>query len=769
MKPYNLILAAILASLPAIVGAQYYGGGTLKSHGHSTAADGGIITNLATTGKMRPAELIIASSVTAGRPIPPVIGEIFYNTDLGAPEYFNGTNWWTFFVQNSSFSATGGTETTDGVYRTHTLTNGQIFRVSGTSGNTADVLICAGGGGGGTNEGGGGGGGGCISWTAYSLTPGTYTAIVGAGGGSNANGSNTTFFSTVAVGGGKGGTYPGTNPGNGGSGGGDYASHFVPGSGIAGQGYAGGSNYGGGGGAGGAGGSNSGAGGPGIQWPAASGVYYGSGGGGNGGTSPACSMACGGPFNGSGSVGTVKIRYPISAGIQPTPVYVASASYANVSGAAAFAVNAATATYSLFAASAAYAPGASLAYPFATTPSSVSFGAELVNGVPAYFFRSPSGKMLLGCNASNGECGSQNVYSEGLGIMSASAGSDTYARIKSDRFGLTHALDTGQYYFRADRTGAYIANQENTTANKIFEVVRASSLTVVRGSLQYIDGNQSAGRVLISDALGVATWQAAAGGGEPGFIAAQSTIAATNIPNTFSSSVTINTAGGLSILTGENDISMGYLPAFNVSAIMLAGSSNSLVGYFDAIKGNASIMGMNGAALSINTSTAAYFSLLDMGSPQIMFEADGNSYFYGDLFDRRVAIGTYPATARLDLDKGISPYGFRYRDGSEGAGKVLVSDANGYATWTADINISTVAATVFDLGVVFVSSSTGASPTDLTLSAVCPAGKYVIAGGCQGQSAGFWMQNAPSANNTYLCTFSQAADIYAWANCGKIQ
>ena len=146
---------------------------------------------------------------------------------------------------------------------------------SSTVSNTGNYFVVAGGGAGGYDQAGGGGAGGVLV-NSMALTPGTvYNVSVGVGGtqyysSPGGNGGNSTFGSITATGGGGGAQSDmepsaGANGGSGG-GGGDATGtgHGGPGgSGIAGQGYAGGAgsmawptnyrNGGGGGGAGGAG------------------------------------------------------------------------------------------------------------------------------------------------------------------------------------------------------------------------------------------------------------------------------------------------------------------------------------------------------------------------------------------------------------------------------------------------------------------------------------------------------------------------------------
>ena len=136
-----------------------------------------------------------------------------------------------------SLQGSGGTITSDGLYRVHTFTAGGNF-IPPPGITSVDVLVVGGGGGGsrtGNNEGGGGGGAGSfLNLTGVAINSASATAVVvGAGGsGATSNGSNGTSggqsrfiaqTSRDANGGGGGGT--GGSPGlSGGSGGGGGAS-----------------------------------------------------------------------------------------------------------------------------------------------------------------------------------------------------------------------------------------------------------------------------------------------------------------------------------------------------------------------------------------------------------------------------------------------------------------------------------------------------------------------------------------------------------------
>lgn len=278
-----------------------------------------------------------------------------------------GTTVDLYGIKSGAPKAFGGdTVTTDGNYWYHTFkTSGTFLLQQPTS---VDYLVVAGGGGGGTglNSGGGGagglrstvtatGGGGSLE-SALSMSPGSYTVTVGAGGTRGAsngtvgnNGSNSVFSSITSVGGGGGGGSGSLNGVAGGSGGGGGLYETVGGAGTANQGYAGGPNIGlagdftkfragGGGGAGAVGGGASatlGNGGAGVavSITGSSVTYAGGGGGGandsiasggsgGGGAAGAAATAntggggggggnAGGNTLGNGGSGIIIVRYPV--------------------------------------------------------------------------------------------------------------------------------------------------------------------------------------------------------------------------------------------------------------------------------------------------------------------------------------------------------------------------------------------------------------------------------------------------------------------------
>ena len=204
-----------------------------------------------------------------------------------------GAGNWLSGASAPTFSASGGTITTNGAYTVHSFTSPGTFTVTGTK--NFNILVVAGGGGGGQGNGGfgGGGAGGLVyipsTVPSSSVSTGSYPVTVGGGGAATASGSDS-ILSTLpagtitAKGGGSGdastGLAGGSSGGCDGDGGTNQAATQPSQAGISGTyGY------------GNAGGQ------PGGSSPSGGGSYRGGGGGGAGGTGTA------GTTNGAGGIG----------------------------------------------------------------------------------------------------------------------------------------------------------------------------------------------------------------------------------------------------------------------------------------------------------------------------------------------------------------------------------------------------------------------------------------------------------------------------------
>jgi hypothetical protein len=163
------------------------------------------------------------------------------NTNVDQFEDSTGVASFTDCARNSDGEYVSTGETGSATYTTYTTGSGDFTVPAGVS--EVEVLVVAGGGGAGGSDGtgqtgGGGGGGGVVHHATLATTPaGTIAYAVGAGGagGNNFNpdkegnpGSDSTFGSITALGGGKGSS--GSPAGDGGSGGGTGRGGAVAGS-----------------------------------------------------------------------------------------------------------------------------------------------------------------------------------------------------------------------------------------------------------------------------------------------------------------------------------------------------------------------------------------------------------------------------------------------------------------------------------------------------------------------------------------------------------
>lgn len=93
-------------------------------------------------------------------------------------------------------------------------------------------------------------------------------------------------------------------------------------------------------------------------------------------------------------------------------------------------------------------------------------------------------------------------------------------------------------------------------------------------------------------------------------------------------------------------------------------------------KGGGSLSG--DTTVSQGTSALNFTSTATAGTSQ--FTVDGNTLNV-DAVNNRLGIGTSSPGSRLEINNGTTPGAIKIVDGTQGAGKVLVSDANGVGTW----------------------------------------------------------------------------------------
>lgn len=174
----------------------------------------------------------LPAGTTAQRPASPGLGNFRYNSDRKCVEFYDGSAWGCV---KSFKKTTGGIVVEYPTYRLHAFFGSGTFYTD--SNVTADIAVVGGGAGGGGLYGdqdtgkGGGGAGGVVYKTGHSLTTGSYTIVVGAGGSGYPRGfgynkagepgqASTAFGVTANGGGGGGSSDNGPGPASGGCGGG---------------------------------------------------------------------------------------------------------------------------------------------------------------------------------------------------------------------------------------------------------------------------------------------------------------------------------------------------------------------------------------------------------------------------------------------------------------------------------------------------------------------------------------------------------------------
>jgi hypothetical protein len=160
------------------------------------------------------------------------VGSVYYNREKNR-HFVCTTATTNANVWSGRYSGAGGLETTyksgSDFYKIHTFLSSGTFHMDSTT--SVDYLMVGGGGGGGINVAGGGGAGGFVYQTGISLSIGSFSVVVGAGGAGvtgspdvdGGTGVSTTFNSLTASGGGGGGREAGAGLAGGSGGGASYS------------------------------------------------------------------------------------------------------------------------------------------------------------------------------------------------------------------------------------------------------------------------------------------------------------------------------------------------------------------------------------------------------------------------------------------------------------------------------------------------------------------------------------------------------------------
>jgi hypothetical protein len=196
----------------------------------------------------------------------------------------------------------------------------------------------------------------------------------------------------------------------------------------------------------------------------------------------------------------------------------------------------------------------------------------------------------------------------------------------------------------------------------------------VSGNLRVEDGTQAAGKVLTSDANGVASWQTPTAGAETDPQVA-STIS-NCVPKWNGTALT----DGLIFDNGTN-VGIGTLsPAgkLHVQTSGTSGYAGHIILQAPSMVAGASTVLMSGKNTSTGNQAELRYTYNGDGSTDNRYEFGFSNIqpFVSFTAGQRVGIGTLTPSTKLDVVGQV-----RIQDGTQAAGKVLTSDASGVASW----------------------------------------------------------------------------------------
>ena len=179
----NVIVPTATASGHAVTKAQLDASGIAGVSSTGSAAT----DEITIVGNLEAPSLILTPRTAPTNPAP-VEGQLYYDTTTKELKIYN-TAWEALQKKGGG---DGGTKTLSGGFTFHAFTGSGTFSVISAT-LSCDIIVVGGGGAGSIDHGGGGGAGGLSYVTGYSLSQGSYTVTIGAGGvasvGSHGSGS----------------------------------------------------------------------------------------------------------------------------------------------------------------------------------------------------------------------------------------------------------------------------------------------------------------------------------------------------------------------------------------------------------------------------------------------------------------------------------------------------------------------------------------------------------------------------------------------------
>ena len=248
------------------------------------------------------------------------------------------------------------------------------------------------------------------------------------------------------------------------------------------------------------------------------------------------------------------------------------------------------------------------------------------------------------------------------------------------------------------------------------------------------------------------------------------------------SALRANTKGNDNIAIGVGAARFNTIGKYNVAIgagalrNSVSGDNNINMGYFSGhwVKGNGNIHIGNHTD---STPTTELDNVIAIGSftndgtyPLTAATGQDNVILLGNTSPNapKVGIGTYKPGAKLEVNTGSTAGAVKIVDGTQGAGKVLTSDANGLATWKDQrlVMIQGVRGTG-----VTIPSTTMSTYIYTGSRITLPPGKYMVTvqslmtvGGTLYSNAHIWLRTTFSDSPT---TFSPSNDI-STANGGNL-
>ena len=344
-------------------------------------------------------------------------------------------------------------------------------------------------------------------------------------------------------------------------------------------------------------------------------------------------------------------------------------------------------------------------------------------------------------NAANGDWstvagGIQNTangnYSFAAGWVSSSAANGAFTWSDSEGVLVNNNVadrtwfkNRGGFLISTATTASAAAFAVNSSGNVGIGTMAPDAKLHIAGTFKLVDGTQTNGYVLTSNAAGLASWQAAGGGGGDAYLANDQTFTGMNTfaQGVFFDSIIQSTGGavpgnsrglyavdlqtsrsdpsqvasGQSSVIGGGDantasnsyttVSGGYGNiASGFSATVAGGNNNTAVGpyafaagYFAHSEANGAFTWADSSAEGIVTNDIANRTWFkNIGGFLISTAATASAADFAVGSSGNVGIGTIAPDARLHVSGT-----FKLVDGSQDAGRVLTSDVNGLANWQA--------------------------------------------------------------------------------------